>query len=116
MSRKKTVGSFRKLLFNGRLDLILEAHNGLSARIVEETGYPAIWASGLAISSAMGLRDCNASIKYALDQLQITCSDDEVQQLLQLVREVSMIKSSAITLTDAAMLCSTTKKGRQHGV
>ncbi|MGJ7548828.1 phosphoenolpyruvate mutase [Pseudomonas alloputida] len=59
MSRKKTVGSFRKLLFNGKLDLILEAHNGLSARIVEETGYPAIWASGLAISSAMGLRDCN---------------------------------------------------------
>lgn len=64
----------------------------------------------------VGKHSGRASIKYALDQLQITCSDDEVQQLLQLVREVSMIKSSAISLTDVAMLCSTIKKGRQHGV
>ena len=50
---------FREYLHNGKLDLILEAHNGLSARIVEEAGFVAIWASGLSISSSLGLRDCN---------------------------------------------------------
>ncbi|MGJ0636573.1 phosphoenolpyruvate mutase, partial [Xenorhabdus bovienii] len=50
---------FRELLNDNKLELILEAHNGLSARVVEEAGYAAIWASGLSISSSMGLRDCN---------------------------------------------------------
>lgn len=38
---------------------LMEAHNGLSARIVEEAGFRAIWASGLTISASLGLRDCN---------------------------------------------------------
>lgn len=38
---------------------IMEAHNGLSARIASEAGFPAIWASGLSISAAMGVRDNN---------------------------------------------------------
>jgi 2-methylisocitrate lyase-like PEP mutase family enzyme len=29
----------------------MEAHNGLSAKIVEETGFSGIWASGLSISA-----------------------------------------------------------------
>ena len=37
----------------------MEAHNGLSARIVEETGFHGIWASGLSISAALGVRDNN---------------------------------------------------------
>ena len=37
----------------------MEAHNGLSARIVEDTGFGGIWASGLSISAALGVRDCN---------------------------------------------------------
>ena len=37
----------------------MEAHNGLSAKIVEETGFAAIWASGLSMSAALGVRDCN---------------------------------------------------------
>ncbi|MFH4398998.1 phosphoenolpyruvate mutase [Vibrio diabolicus] len=59
MSNIKHAKEFRNMLFNGKLDLILEAHSGLSAKVVEETGYPAIWASGLSISSLLGLRDCN---------------------------------------------------------
>ncbi|MFM2666681.1 phosphoenolpyruvate mutase [Vibrio mediterranei] len=59
MSNTKHAKAFRNILFNGKLDLILEAHSGLSAKVVEETGYPAIWASGLSISSLLGLRDCN---------------------------------------------------------
>lgn len=59
MRALSSAGVFRQNLFNDKLDLMLEAHSGLSARIVEEAGFPAIWASGLSISSALGLRDCN---------------------------------------------------------
>lgn len=60
--------NFKKLLNNGQLDMVLEAHNGLSAKVVNEAGYNAIWASGLSISSSLGLRDCNeASWSQVLD-------------------------------------------------
>lgn len=59
MPNARHAAEFRKKLFDSKLDLILEAHNGLSARIVEESGFVAIWASGLSISSSLGLRDCN---------------------------------------------------------
>jgi phosphoenolpyruvate phosphomutase len=41
------------------LDFIMEAHNGLSAKIVEEAGFKGIWASGLSISASLGVRDNN---------------------------------------------------------
>ena len=31
----------------------MEAHNGLSAKVVEEAGFKGIWASGLAISASL---------------------------------------------------------------
>jgi phosphoenolpyruvate phosphomutase len=37
----------------------MEAHNGLSAKIVEEAGFKGIWGSGLGISAALGVRDNN---------------------------------------------------------
>lgn len=37
----------------------MEVHSGLSARIADKAGFDALWASGLAISTLMGLRDCN---------------------------------------------------------
>lgn len=37
----------------------MEAHSGLSAKIVEEAGFAGIWASGLSMSAALGVRDCN---------------------------------------------------------
>jgi phosphoenolpyruvate mutase len=46
----------------------MEAHNGLSARIVEAEGFEGIWASGLSISTALGVRDANeASWTQVLD-------------------------------------------------
>ncbi|MBT3910784.1 MAG: hypothetical protein HOF27_14085, partial [Rhodospirillaceae bacterium] len=48
---------FRAMLQRPSLDFIMEAHNGLSARIVEETGFNGIWASGLSMSAALGVRD-----------------------------------------------------------
>ncbi len=49
----------RRLLTAPEVGFLMEAHNALSARIVEETGFPAIWASGLSISAALGVRDSN---------------------------------------------------------
>src|SRR3979411_378883 len=50
---------------------LMEAHDGLSAKLVEEAGFPAIWASGLAISAALGVRDNNeASWTQVLDILE----------------------------------------------
>ena len=49
----------RKLLTSPETSFIMEAHNGLSARIVEEAGFQGIWGSGLTISSQFGVRDNN---------------------------------------------------------
>lgn len=50
---------------------LMEAHSGLSARIVEEAGFRGIWASGLTISASLGLRDCNeASWTQVLEVLE----------------------------------------------
>lgn len=51
--------TLKDLLYSPNLEFIMEAHNGLSARIVEETGFKGIWGSGLSISAAHGVRDNN---------------------------------------------------------
>ncbi len=49
----------------------MEAHSGLSAKIVEEAGFPAVWASGLSISASLGVRDSNeASWTQVLEVLE----------------------------------------------
>jgi phosphoenolpyruvate phosphomutase len=59
---------FRNLLKSPSLTFFMEAHDGLSARLVEEAGFAGIWASGLTISAALGVRDCNeASWTQVLD-------------------------------------------------
>jgi phosphoenolpyruvate phosphomutase len=55
---KKTT-QLKALLQSKRLEFLMEAHNGLSAKIVEEAGFAGIWGSGLSISAAMGVRDNN---------------------------------------------------------
>ena len=62
---------FRSLLASPQLEFIMEAHNGLSAKIVEEAGFKGIWASGLSISTALGVRDRNeASWTQVTDVLE----------------------------------------------
>ena len=61
----------RRLLDPSALSFIMEAHNGLSACIVEEAGFQGIWASGLSISAALGVRDNNeASWTQILEVLE----------------------------------------------
>jgi phosphoenolpyruvate phosphomutase len=62
---------FKRLLQSDQVEFLLEAHNGLSARIVEEAGFSGVWASGLAISAAMDVRDNNeASWTQVLEVLE----------------------------------------------
>ena len=49
----------RNMINNSKLEFLMEAHNGLSAKIVEESGFKGIWAIGLSISASLGLRDNN---------------------------------------------------------
>jgi len=63
--------ALRRELTSRELSFLMEAHNGLSAKLVEEAGFPGIWASGLAISAALGVRDNNeASWTQVLDILE----------------------------------------------
>ena len=60
--------SLKKILLSNQTEFIMEAHNGLSAKIIEEAGFKGIWGSGLAISSSLGVRDNNeASWTQVLD-------------------------------------------------
>jgi phosphoenolpyruvate phosphomutase len=73
----------RELLTSTPLDFLMEAHNGISARIVEEAGFRGIWASGLTISASLGLRDNNeASWTQVLDVLEFMSDATSVPILL----------------------------------
>ena len=50
-SQLKKSTQFRNMLTNGQTNFIMEAHNGLSCKIVEEAGFQGIWASGLSMSA-----------------------------------------------------------------
>lgn len=79
---KKTT-QFKQLLFSGQTDFLMEAHNGLSAKIVEEAGFKAIWASGLSISAALGVRDNNeASWTQVLEVVEFMSDATNIPILL----------------------------------
>jgi phosphoenolpyruvate phosphomutase len=74
---------FRTLLESDRLEFICEAHNGLSAKIVEEAGFKGIWASGLSISAQFGVRDNNeASWTQVLENLEFMSDAARIPILL----------------------------------
>src|SRR5258705_4834519 len=74
---------FKRLLQSDRLEFLMEAHNALSARIVEEAGFRGIWASGLAISAALGVRDNNeASWTQVLEVVEFMTDATRVPILL----------------------------------
>lgn len=79
---KKTT-QFKQMLQSPRLEYLLEAHSGLSAKIVEEAGFKGIWASGLSISAAMGVRDSNeASWTQVLDVVEFMSDATTIPILL----------------------------------
>jgi len=73
----------RQMLLSNDLEFIMEAHNGLSARIVREAGFKGIWASGLAISAQFGVRDNNeASWTQVVDNLEFMADASDLPILL----------------------------------
>lgn len=80
--RRKTT-QLRELLTSPDLSFIMEAHNGLSAKVVEEAGFQGIWGSGLAISAALGCRDNNeASWTQVLEVVEFMSDATTVPILL----------------------------------
>jgi phosphoenolpyruvate phosphomutase len=61
----------------------MEAHNGMSARIVEEAGFKGIWGSGLTLSASLGVRDNNeASWTQVLDMMEFMSDATSIPILL----------------------------------
>lgn len=96
------------------LTFIMEAHNALSAKIAQEAGFPAIWASGLSISATLGLADRNhASWTQVLDVAEFMADHIDVpvlldgdtgfgnyQNVMRLVRKLGQRGISGVALED----------------
>ncbi|XP_028410368.1 phosphoenolpyruvate phosphomutase [Dendronephthya gigantea] len=73
----------KRMLESPDLEFIMEAHNGLSAKIVQEAGFKGIWGSGLSISAQLGVRDSNeASWTQVVDVLEFMSDATDVPILL----------------------------------
>jgi len=79
--RKTT--ALRQMIKSPELEFLMEAHNGLSAKIVEEAGFKGIWGSGLSISAATGVRDSNEmSWTQVVDVMDFMCESSTLPILL----------------------------------
>ena len=102
------------MLGSGQTEFILEAHNGLSARIVEENGFKGIWGSGLALSAQHAVRDNNElSWTQVVDQLEFMTDVTSIPILLdgdtgygdfnnmrRLVRKLGQIGVAGVCIED----------------
>jgi phosphoenolpyruvate phosphomutase len=110
---KKTT-QFRNLLQSEDLGFICEAHNGISAKIVEEAGFKGIWGSGLTISASHGVRDSNElswtqvldAVEFMTDQTGIPLMLDgdtgygNFNNVRRLVRHLEKIDVAAVCMED----------------
>lgn len=75
--------ALRQILTSDRLAFLMEAHNGLSAKVAEEAGFEGLWGSGLSISASMGVRDNNElSWTQVLDLLEFMSDAVSIPLLL----------------------------------
>ncbi|MEJ2533893.1 MAG: phosphoenolpyruvate mutase [Gammaproteobacteria bacterium] len=114
MKQSKKTTQLRRLLESPQTEFILEAHNGLSARIVEEAGFKGIWGSGLALSAQHAVRDNNElSWTQVLDQLEFMSDATTIPILLdgdtgygdfnnmrRLVRKLGQIDVAGVCIED----------------
>lgn len=104
----------RALLSSPRVEQILEAHNALSATIVEEAGIPGLWASSLTLSASAGLRDnSELTMTEVLEVLESITAKVEIPILFdgdtgygqfshfqQLVRKLCMRRVGGVCIED----------------
>jgi len=112
MTRRTT--ALRRLVTRPEIAFLMEAHSGLSARIVEETGFEGIWASGLTMSAAVGVRDNNElSWSQVVDQVAFMAEATSIPILLdgdtgygnfnnmrRLVRKLEQVGVAGVTIED----------------
>ncbi len=87
MSQGSRAGSrakrLRELLTSDRIAVLMEAHNGLSAKLAAEAGFEGLWGSGLSISAALGVRDNNeASWTQVIEVLEFMADATDLPILL----------------------------------
>lgn len=92
----------------------MEAHNGLSAKIVESVGFKGIWASGFSIAASCGVRDCNELswtqtldiVEFMVDAVNIPMLMDadtgfgNYNNVRRLVKQAEKIGISGICIED----------------
>lgn len=105
---------FKGLINSKGTEFAMEAHNGISAKIAEEAGFKAIWASGLSMSASLGVRDNNeASWTQILEILEFMSDATTIPILVdadtgygnfnnvrRLVRKLEQRNISAMSLED----------------
>jgi phosphoenolpyruvate phosphomutase len=73
----------RDQLLSDQVTILMEAHDGLSAKLAAEAGFQTLWGSGLAISAALGVRDNNeASWTQVLEVLEFMVDASDLPILL----------------------------------
>ncbi|HEY0962513.1 MAG TPA: phosphoenolpyruvate mutase [Pseudomonadales bacterium] len=96
------------------LRFLMEAHNGLSAKIVQEAGFEGIWASGLSMSAALGVRDHNEAswtqilevVEFMADATQIPILVDgdtgfgDFNSMRRLVRKLDQRGAAGVCIED----------------
>ncbi len=81
--RASNSAKLKEMIRSPSLEFLMEAHNGLSAKIVSETGFKGIWASGLSISAGLGVRDANeASWTQIVEMLEFMVDASSLPILL----------------------------------
>jgi len=74
---------FRRLLDGDDLEFLIDAHNGISAKVGEEAGFKGLWAGGLCMSAQYGVRDSNeASWTQVLEMLEFMADATSIPILL----------------------------------
>ena len=110
----RKTSQLKNMLQSSHTEFILEAHNGLSARIVEEAGFKGIWGSGLALSAQHAVRDNNelswtqvvAQLEFMTDVTDIPILLDgdtgygDFNNMRRLVRKLGQIGVAGVCIED----------------
>lgn len=104
----------RELLSGDRVVRIMGAHNGLSAKLAEQAGFDAVWASGLEISATYAVPDANiltmtenlnaAIVMNEATSIPIVCDCDSgygnVNNVVRMVKEYERNGMAAVCVED----------------
>ena len=113
MTPRRTT-TLKRLVTRPEIAFLMEAHSGLSARIVEEAGFEGVWGSGLTISAAFGVRDNNElSWSQVVDHVAFMAEATSIPLLLdgdtgygnfnnmrRLVRKLEQVGVAGVTIED----------------